>query len=420
MFRHISLRRRIALRATVSTALLLSALAAPPAVVAAPGRVVAIGDIHGEYANLVAILKQAGLLDDALRWSGRDATLVQLGDFTDRGADVRRVMDLFMALEGQARKAGGLVVVLLGNHEVMNLLGEMRDVTPAILATFADAGSEARREAAYQAYARLGAARSAVLPARPAVYRQSREEWMAAHPPGFVEYREAFAPRGAYGRWLRERPIVSLIGDTIFMHAGIDPDAAPGKLDDVNSQVRREIRRFDAYVQRLVDRKRALPFFTLQEILDVSGAEIEAANEVVATARESGVEADLHAFDTDMLLEAQQILRIGSWSVLNPGGPLWFRGYATWESNESTAAKVDGLLSRYKAAHVVVGHTPIRSAEITPRFGTRVVLLDTGMLTSYYPFGQPSALEIDGGVYSAIYLDKKVPLARSDTGGEPK
>ena len=47
-------------------------------------------------------------------------------------------MDLLMALEPQARSAGGRAFALLGNHEVMNLIGDTRDVTREIFATFVD------------------------------------------------------------------------------------------------------------------------------------------------------------------------------------------------------------------------------------------------------------------------------------------
>lgn len=409
-------RRRPPLCPVVAAWLVVALAASPLAQTGARSRIVAIGDVHGAYDNLVEILKRADLIDDTRRWTGGNATLVQLGDFTDRGPGVRRVMDLFIALEAQSRNAGGRVITLLGNHEVMNLLGETRDVSPATFASFADAESDARREAAYKAYVKLASTRAAVLPTPPAVYRQSREAWMAAHPPGFVEYREALSPRGEYGRWLRSKPMVTMIRDTIFMHAGVQPGEGPGKLDDLNTRLRDEIRRFDASLQRLVDRKAALPFFTLQEMLELSAAEIDAASAVVGAARENGSEPDLSPFDTAVLQEAQQMVRMGSWMALAPEGPLWFRGYAMWESDEAAANRMTKLLAKYKAARFVVGHTPIRSGTITSRFGGRVFLIDTGMLTSYYAGGQPSALEIDGGKYTAIYLDKKVALTEIEAG----
>ncbi len=93
-----------------------------------------------------SILKTTGLIDDSNKWTGGRTQLVQTGDYTDRGEGTRAVMDLLMALEPQAKAAGGRAVVLLGNHEVMNLIGETRDVTREIFATFADANSEKRRQ----------------------------------------------------------------------------------------------------------------------------------------------------------------------------------------------------------------------------------------------------------------------------------
>ena len=137
-------------------------------------RVVAVGDIHGAIAEFKSILKTTGLADDTGRWSGGKAVLLQTGDYMDRGAGTRAVLDLLMALERQAKDAGGRVVAMLGNHEVMNLIGDTRDVTPEIFATFADAQSESRRQAAWEQYAKLAPAKAAKGEAVPAVYQQTR------------------------------------------------------------------------------------------------------------------------------------------------------------------------------------------------------------------------------------------------------
>src|SRR5688572_25479636 len=68
-------------------------------------RLVAIGDIHGAYAQLVSLLKHIGIVDDRIRWAAGRTTVVQTGDFTDRGASVRPAMDLLMTLERQAEAA---------------------------------------------------------------------------------------------------------------------------------------------------------------------------------------------------------------------------------------------------------------------------------------------------------------------------
>jgi predicted MPP superfamily phosphohydrolase len=127
-----------------------AAYAGLPASAQAPARIVAIGDIHGSIEGFTSILKVTGLIDSANKWIGGKAQLMQTGDYVDRGAGTRAVLDLLMALEPQARKAGGRAFALLGNHEVMNLIGETRDATPEIFASFADADSDKRRESAWQ------------------------------------------------------------------------------------------------------------------------------------------------------------------------------------------------------------------------------------------------------------------------------
>src|SRR5262245_19810729 len=81
-------------------------------------RVVAVGDVHGAFDPFVSILRAANLIDARNRWSGGKAVLVQTGDVVDRGADSRKALDLLRKLEGEARRAGGAVYPLLGNHEL--------------------------------------------------------------------------------------------------------------------------------------------------------------------------------------------------------------------------------------------------------------------------------------------------------------
>ena len=73
----------------------------------------------------------AGLLDRSAHWAGGKDVLVQVGDILDRGVEARPVLDLLMRLEKEARPAGGRVIVLLGNHDVMNILGDLSAVQPA-------------------------------------------------------------------------------------------------------------------------------------------------------------------------------------------------------------------------------------------------------------------------------------------------
>lgn len=373
-----------------------------------PGRIIAIGDIHGSIDGITSILKVTGLIDNNRRWIGGKTQLLQTGDYVDRGEGTRAVLDLLMALEPQAKRAGGRAFALLGNHEVMNLIGETRDATPEIFATFGDANSEKRRESAWEDYAKLAEYKKAKGEPVPSVYAQTKDAWMAAHPIGFVEYKEALSPKGKYGAWLRGKPIVTLVDGNIFMHAGISPDAAPGRLDDLNSQCHDEIRRLDRFLQQLVDLKLATPFFTLQEILQVASSEIGLANARIAEAHDAGKEPDMRKFNVPMLNEAQEIMKIDSWLAINPEGALWYRGLSTVKDDPS-GAPFAALLEKYKARRFVTGHTPQAGRSINVRFGGRAVLIDTGMLTRVYK-GRASALEIIGDKLTAYYEDGKIAL----------
>jgi hypothetical protein len=394
----------------------LCAIVAPPQPAAPSSRIVAVGDIHGASDAFVSILETADLVDRGHAWSGGAATLVQTGDFMDRGAGVRATMDILMNLERSAASGGGRAHILMGNHEAMNLLGETRDVTPAIYATFADAESEKRREEAYKAYSRLMTARAGQLGVA-ALTAQSRDAWTAAHPPGYLEYRAALAPDGVYGRWLRTRQAAVKVGDTVFLHGGVSPDMAPGSIDDLNRQVAREIKTFDDYRAHLTASGAILPFFTLQEVLDACRAELQAlaAAQSAAEPEREPILTGLNQRHLDVL---QGVTRLGSWMVLNPNGPLWFRGYATW-SSEQGAPQIGRLLEKYKARRFVVGHTIVGGMRIAPRFDRRVFLIDTGMLSTYYAGGRASALEIAGGTVVAIYGDGRTVLDRPQTQALP-
>ena len=383
-------------------------LATPSTFAQGPARLVAIGDIHGSIDGFKSILKATGLADANGKWTGGRSQLIQTGDYTDRGQGTRAVLDLLMALEDQARAAGGRAFALLGNHEVLNLIGETRDATREIFATFADANSEKRREAAWEDYAKLAAAKKDKGEPVPSVYAQTKDAWLSTHPPGFVEYKEAFSAKGKYGQWLRRKPIVTEVAGNIFMHAGINPASPPAKLDDLNDQARDEIRRLDQFVDRLIDLKLATRDFSLGEILQVASSEIGLANARIAEAKAEGKELDRGKLNVPLLMEAQEIMKIDGWLSINPEGALWYRGLSTVPDNPQ-GGPFAALLQKYGAKRFVTGHTPQQNRSITVRFGGRAVLIDTGMLTSYYK-GRASALEIDGDKLTAYYEDGKITL----------
>jgi TPR repeat protein len=198
-------------------------------------RIVAVGDVHGDYEQFVAVLASAGLIDGNANWIGGQAHLVQTGDILDRGPDSRAVMDLLMKLQVQAETAGGAVHPLLGNHEAMNLYGDLRFVSPGEFASYAGNPASAVRAVSYQDY--QGRLTDEATPDEGAAAQPD-----LSHMPGYAEQRAAFSPDGPYGRWLRERNAVIKIDRTLFVHAGLGAKYAGWSLDAINNQVRDELR----------------------------------------------------------------------------------------------------------------------------------------------------------------------------------
>jgi hypothetical protein len=346
------------------------------AAVPRPGaRVVAIGDIHGDRDAFVGILQRTGLLASNLTWSGRNTTLVQLGDMIDRGPKSRAVMDLLMRLQKEAPRQGGRVIVLMGNHETLNIYGDLDYVTPSDYASFVDTKSEDRRASAYRAYEALHGK------SPPA----SRDEWMRTHPPGFVEQREAFGPDGKYGKWIRTLPAVARIDDSIFLHGGISPDFASWQVDKINQVIAAEIQAFDAYKRFMVDEQIALPFDTLKELASAARAAVD---------RKVDALTGFLAFD--------------GWVSVREDGPLWFRGYAQWSDAEG-APLMDQVVRALGVARVVVGHT-VQAGEIRSRFGGQAYLIDTAMLAGFVPGGRASALVIEDGHVTVTYAHESSPV----------
>ena len=373
---------------------------ATPAPQLSPDSVIAIGDIHGDFDDFIRILQRAGLIDEQHNWSGGKATFVQCGDEIDRGPKVREVMDFLMAFPDQAAKAGGRVVLVLGNHEVMNMMGDLRYVTPQNYASFAGADSEKRRKAAFEDYEKWYKRNAHIFAkAMPPITEMHEAEWMASHPAGFLEQRDAFGPSGQYGKWLRKLPAVAQVGKIAFMHGGIHPSLTSMSLDTINSRVHEELRNFDDIKQYLVSQKLILPYFTLQEIADVVRAE-------AGNLRNSPGLADASRDQEVKML--QEFMQSGNWVSMNLNGPLWFRGYDSW-SDEEGASEISKVLEKYHLDHIVVGHTVQRTGRIRNRFGNKVFLIDTGMLSSYYPGGRASALNIQDEKFSAEYLDQPQP-----------
>ncbi len=338
--------------------------------VAGVHRVVVFADVHGAYDELVSLLRAQGVIDAALRWSAGDTHLVSLGDLIDRGPGSRRVLELLMRLEGEARAAGGALHVVLGNHEVMNIAGDLRYVTAAEYAAFAGTEDDALRDAAWQR--RLERQPGAV-----------RGEFDAQFPPGYFAEREAFSPTGRYGAWLLAKPFMLVVNETAFTHGGLSPLVAQLGLEGVNRALHDELSDYLKAWQ------------TLGAVLPEAPDDFLARPDALAAAGRAEQANALRA-----LQEAP---------VFTTAGPTWFRGQALCHPF-TEAANLESSLAKLGVARVVVGHTPTPTRRAISRFDRRVILLDAGMLGEVYG-GTAAALIIEGGKLSVAYADRPGELS---------
>ena len=178
-------------------------------------RVVAVSDVHGAFDAMTTTLAKAGVLDEKLRWNGGATHLVITGDILDRGPDSRKVMDLLMRLEGEAVDAGGRVHLLLGNHEVMNLIGDLRYVSKEEYAAFADDESQEDRERSFEVF-RAGKSEDADE-------AMLRNDFRRKNPPGWFGLRRAFSTQGRSGPWLMSSRLMVVIKGTASGPGGLSP-----------------------------------------------------------------------------------------------------------------------------------------------------------------------------------------------------
>jgi hypothetical protein len=98
-----------------------------------PSDVFAVGDVHGDYDRLVELLAVNRLIEphplgpEQAKWRGGHSLLVCTGDLIDRWTNGLAVIRFFRSLQVDARKAGGDVVITMGNHEAAFLTGTWED-----------------------------------------------------------------------------------------------------------------------------------------------------------------------------------------------------------------------------------------------------------------------------------------------------
>ena len=320
---------------------LLGALClAPSASVAAaddyeqPERIIAVGDLHGDFEAWSAIAEASGIANDEGKWSGGQAVLVQMGDVTDRGPDSLKIILHLQKLAEQASKVGGRVIILLGNHEAMNVTGDLRYVHHGEYDAFRDRRSERRRDATWRANHELIEEAYAVL-VPPLGPEEAKARWYADTPLGKLEHRRAWRPGGALGQWASGLPAIAKVGHILFVHGGLSAERSLEPLDDINTRI--------------------------------SSALASGDPEYIA------------------ILE-------------DPLGPLWYRGNLVRgepadRPRISVSEELQQVLAFHDADLLVVGHTPSLSGIAVSDDG-RLVQTDTG-ISAYYG-GPLSYLEIRG------------------------
>jgi len=366
-------------------------------------RVVAIGDSHGAYPEFIAILQRAALIDANRQWIGGSSIFVQTGDVIDRGKGSRQCLDLLMELERQAPQQNGRVIPLLGNHEVMNIMGDLRYLVPADYQAFATEQSEKRREEAYRDYKDFLASHAGHRHTAYSDDEAGRQKWMDDHPPGFFERHDAFEAQGLYGRWLRSHAAVVQVGDVLFAHGGLNPALKFKSVEELNKRIHDEIARFDTLWQSLCQKKIIWRYMKQDEALRQIQEEW------------TWIQTRGQVEDREAVQQMQELSGLQNWLSVSPDGPLWYRGLAL-EPEESLRQPVEAMLARLKVRYLVAAHTVRPKFEIFSRFDNHVFLIDTGMLKEVYG-GRGSALEFRDGSITAYYADGEPQILVGPAGG---
>lgn len=214
-------------------------------------RVVAIADIHGDYGQYFKAMRSAGLIDESGKWSGGRTHLVQTGDIPDRGPDTIKIIDHLEKLRKQAKKAGGYVHLLIGNHEAMNVVGDLRYVSPGEYAAFTTRNSARLREMQWQRQLEW---MQANMPDFAEIDLEAyRKEWDQQVPLGWVEHRQAWSINGPYGKYVEGNNVAIKINDTIFLHGGISAKYCKLSLETMTDEVHAVLKQNDRTVQTIVN-----------------------------------------------------------------------------------------------------------------------------------------------------------------------
>lgn len=158
-------------------------------------KIIAISDIESNFKTFRDFLVHNKVIDKQLNWIFGNGHLVLLGDFVDRGFSTTQVLWFIYKLEQDAKRKGGTVHFILGNHEVKNLQGNFESTSPKYVHVSAILGKQ---------------------------------------------QTELYSQHSFLGQWITTKNTIELINGILFTHGGIHPGIAQYDLtlDEVNQIVR--------------------------------------------------------------------------------------------------------------------------------------------------------------------------------------
>jgi hypothetical protein len=282
-------------------------------------RIVAIGDVHGDYEQYLQILRDNQLIDAELNWVGGKTHLVQVGDVPDRGPDSLKIMRHLRQLEKQAKRQRGYVHALLGNHEAMNIQGDLRFVHPGEYQILITNKSVAKQsEYIDRVLANELRQPQSLIAGDVGLFEARRTELQELFPLGYVEHRYLWARRGEAYEWVKSHNAAIKLNRILFVHGGIAVDQPLLSIRKLNQQVRKAL---------------------LEEPLDGNTPGY----------------------------------------ILGDDGPLWYRGLAN-QAGDSDAIKA--MLDFYAADTIVIAHTPTKGI-VMPGENGQVIQVDVGLGRAY-------------------------------------
>ncbi|MCP4293244.1 MAG: calcineurin [bacterium] len=171
-------------------------------------RIIAIGDLHGDFERTAQVFQMAKIVDQDLHWIAGNLVVVQTGDQLDRGDQEQEILEFLDRLQDEAKAAGGVLHLMNGNHELMNVRLDLRYVTKGGFADFDDA-----------------------------VNTDAPDSLLLTYPENERARVAAFRPGGPYAKLLAEHNTVLVIGENVFVHGGVLPHHLEYGLEKLNRDI---------------------------------------------------------------------------------------------------------------------------------------------------------------------------------------